>query len=191
VVVASLASSASAVTVIETQSAWSGGFLTNVSTGPVVYTLGESFQVPLTGDTVFDKGFLNVRTLQARTVTMGIAAYTPVGSTIGAPIATVSINLLGNGTWEQLTFDPVDIPLTPGGFYALFLRATLSPVSLDIQSTPGTAYPTGRYLTGPNLPGVIQNFNSDDASFRVELVPAPGAFALLVTAAPLLRRRRS
>ncbi|MCE9619934.1 MAG: hypothetical protein K8R92_08490 [Planctomycetes bacterium] len=187
--IASLSASASALTVLETQSAWTGGFITNVSNGPVVYNFGESFQVPLSGDTIFDKGFLNVRTLQGRTVTMGIAAYTPVGSTIGSPISTQSFNVIGNGLWQQLAFDPIDIPLTPGGFYALFVQATLSPVSFDIGSTPGTAYVPGRYLVGPNLPGTIQNFASDDAAFRVELVPAPGALALLIGAVPLFRRR--
>lgn len=189
--IVALASVSSALTVIETESAWTGAFVTNVSTGPIAYHFGESFQVPGAGDNVFAKGFLNVRTLQARTVTMGIASYTVAGSLVGSPIATQSFNLLGNGTWEQLAFDPADIGLVSGAFYALYVKATLTPVSFDIQSTVGTAYGPGGYLVGTNVPGMIANYGSDDASFRVELVPEPGSLLALGLGISVLLRRKS
>lgn len=179
---------------IETETAWSGLFGNNQSNGLIFYTFGQSFTVPLSGDTVFLNGRFNVNTLQSRTITKGIAPFNTGTNSIGTPLGSASVFVNGNGFWQQPTFSTAGIPLTPGGTYALYMRVGLTPTSYQIGYLNGNPYSGGRYLVGPNFPGSVQVGTVEDAAFRIELgpVPEPATMtALAVGALALLRKRRS
>lgn len=190
----SVASLAPALTILETESVWTGTFYNNTSTGSTPYHIGQSFTAPLSGDTVFDKGRLTVRSQQGRTVSVSLVNYNAGTSVLGSTLATQSNTLIGDNSWQQMVLDPADVALTPGGTYALMMSVTLTPTTFQVANVVGTSYLGGRYLVGQNNPGTIPNFVSDDTVFRVELVavPEPATMAALgVGAFAIVRRRRT
>ncbi len=186
----SLSNVASALTVIETQSLWSGASFNNVSNGPVTVQLGQTFTVPLVGDSVFDQGYLNFNSTLGRNFTMNLGAVS--GNTVTSILATQSETLLGNGTWENIQFNPADVPLVPGGTYAIWASMPLSPTNVMIQSFNSSVYAGGVYFTSlATMPGNVQTFAQNDASFRVELIaPEPASLSSLAGGLLCAARRR-
>jgi hypothetical protein len=181
---------AQAVTVLETESAWAGAFSINTSTGSTPVLIGQTFQVPLSGDTVFAQGNFNVRSAVTKSVTLGLAPYNPGTGLTSASILSGSQTVTGSGFFQTLTLDPVDTALTPGGYYFFYMSVVLTPNSFDIGRTAGTAYVPGRYGVGYSIPGGLSTYPAEDTAFRVELVPEPMSMAAVGLGLTVLARRK-
>lgn len=104
VIVAVAGSFSHAATAIETESARGSFVITNTSSGSTTQQLWQTFTVPLTGDSVFDKAFLSFRTTQGRAFTFHLGAVS--GTSITSTLASENEVLIGSGAWERIELRP-------------------------------------------------------------------------------------